>query len=261
MERITSRDNRRLVRARKVRDGREPGSIFIEGKRLFEEAVRNEAVIDEVFVSESFASLNQHITASHTRVFLIPDVLLNSIADTATPQGIVAIAKRPNAGLLPDEIFQRKGGLPIWILLEAVQDPSNVGAVMRAAKAAGASGLILTGGSADPYSPKSLRASMGAAFGLPTIHGISVADVLEATKRHKIRIAATGVENARPHWDIDWKVPTLLMFGSEARGLSRMAAGVADIRVSIPMDPAVESLNVAVSCGVIVYEALRQIRC
>lgn len=261
MESITSRDNRRLVRARKVRDGRERGSIFIEGKRLFDEAVRNKAIIYEVFVSETFASLYQHITAPHTRVFLLPDVLLNSIADTATPQGIVAIAKRPNAGLLPDEIFQRKGGLPLWIMLEAVQDPSNVGAVMRATKAAGAAGLILTEGSADPYSPKSLRASMGAAFGLPTMYGASLEDVLDAAKKHKIRVAATGVENARTHWDIDWKVPTLLMFGSEARGLSHTATGAADIRVSIPMDPAVESLNVAVSCGVMAYEALRQTRC
>jgi TrmH family RNA methyltransferase len=159
-----------------------------------------------------------------------------------------------------DKIFREKDGLNLWIMLEAVQDPSNIGAIMRVAKAAGAAGLLLAAGCADPYSPRSLRASMGAAFGVPMVQGVSAEDVLRAAKKRKIRIAATCVDEGQPHWDIDWRPSTLVMFGSEARGLSHAATSEADIRVSIPMDPAMESLNVAVSCGVIVYEALRQIR-
>jgi TrmH family RNA methyltransferase len=258
MERITSRDNRRLVRARKVRDGRERGSIFIEGKRLFDEAVKNKVIIDEVFLSESFAMGNPHLAGSFLKVVVVPDTLLNSVADTATPQGIIAVGKRPGDELLLEEMFSKKGGLNLWVMLDAVQDPSNVGAVMRVALAAGAAGLILSEGSADPFSPRSLRASMGAAFGLSIIDRLPVDSILRSALSNDIRIAAACVDRGQPHWDIDWKIPTLLMLGSEGSGLSDTCIQNAHLRVAVPMSPEVESLNVAVSCGVIVFEALRQ---
>jgi TrmH family RNA methyltransferase len=258
MEKITSRENRRLVRARKVRDGRERGSIFIEGKRLFEEAVKNEIIIDEIFLSESFARSHPELTGPHPAVFLVPDALLNSVADTTTPQGIIAVARRPGGELLLDEIFQSREGLSLWIMLEAVQDPSNIGAVMRVARAAGAAGLVLSENTVDPYSPRSLRASMGAAFGLSIIDSVPVEKILAFATEKQVRLAAACVDRGQPHWDIDWRVPTLLMFGSEGSGLSDICVENADVRVAIPMSADVESLNVAVSCGVVVYEAVRQ---
>lgn len=257
--RIVSRDNQRLVRTRKIRDSKLPDLIFIEGRRLVEEALKNQLAIDEVYVSDAFAAGDTaFLKEFNAPIFLLSEELFSSIADTKTPQGIIATAKRPAPLIELSRAFNSGKNNEFVLLLENVRDPANVGSVLRAAKAGGISAVLLTENSADPFSPKALRASMGAAFGLPIRANVSIGDVINAAKSRHYRIVAASGKGDVDHWDVDWSVPTLLMLGSEGDGLSRAALNAAEITVRIPMQNEVESLNLAVSCGVIVFEAFRQ---
>ncbi|MBX3292552.1 MAG: RNA methyltransferase [Acidobacteria bacterium] len=256
---IVSRDNQRLVRIRKIRAAKLPDYILIEGKRLVEEAIRNRIDIQEVYFSEAFAAGRPEILeAIGSSAYLLSEKLFDSISDTKTPQGIIAISRRPPSLLELDRLFDPNDGSELVLLLENVRDPANVGSVLRVAKAAGVAAVLMTENSADPFSAKALRASMGAAFGIRICSNLAFEDVMKAAKPKGYRVAAaTGTGNIG-FWDVDWCAPTLLMLGSEGDGLSRTALNEADITVTIPMQNNVESLNLAVSCGVIVYEAFRQ---
>src|SRR4051812_45219458 len=164
IEKITSRDNRRLVNARKVRDGRVPEQIFIEGRRLVAEALASDINIDECFVTESLLGSEMLATIGERRVPIaeLPDRIFVSMADTMQPQGIILIAKRPDPSLELIEERLRSSRVPIVVLLKAINNPANLGAVLRTAEAAGIAGVVVSDGSADAYSPKSLRGSMGA---------------------------------------------------------------------------------------------------
>src|SRR5215212_7955012 len=167
-EKITSRENRRLKDARKVRDGRSDELIFVEGLRLAEEALRSGVEVDECFVTSSFTETERgkdvkaKIRQLGRPIFELSENLFESIADTKNSQGIILICHRPTAKNL--ELASEK--LPIIVCLDQVNNPSNLGAVCRTAEGAGASGLVVTLGSADIYSSKSLRAAMGSAFRL-----------------------------------------------------------------------------------------------
>ncbi|QQS33063.1 MAG: RNA methyltransferase [Acidobacteriota bacterium] len=257
--RIASRDNQRLVRIRKILAAKLPDSILIEGRRLVEEAIKNRLEIEEVYVSDAFAAGRPEILDTiDSPAYLLSEKLFASISDTKKPQGIIAISKRPASMVRLEHLFDSIGGTELVLMLENVRDPANVGSVLRAAKAAGVSAVLLTETSADPFSPKALRASMGAAFGIPIYPNLAIGDVMKAAKVKGYRAAAAAGKGNTYHWDVDWSVPTLLMLGSEGDGLSRAALDDADITVTIPMQNDVESLNLAVSCGVIVFEAFRQ---
>ncbi|MGH9946162.1 MAG: TrmH family RNA methyltransferase [Pyrinomonadaceae bacterium] len=257
---IASRDNEKLKFARRVRDGKESGFIFIEGKRLCLEAVQSGIPIEIIFATEHFReSADEHLHDS-ANLFEITEPLLDSIADTQTPQGIVIIARRP-ADASIDEFFTTSDvGLPLWIYLYKVSNPSNLGAVIRTAEAAGIRGVIVSEGSADPFSPKSVRASMGSLFRMPIISGVPTTDLINVAMEKGIRTAAVGADGKSNYLEVDWNVPTILIFGSEATGVPADAKRVADESIMIPMNSSVESLNLAVSCGIILFEAVRKIR-
>lgn len=258
-EAITSRDNRRLVNARRVRDGAVQELIFVEGKRLVGEAVSAGVVIDECLVAESFgdAELVERIGA-RAPVFDVPDRLFKSIADTMNPQGIVVLAQRPKSGF-----FQRQD-LPLdaspFVFLKDVNNPSNLGAILRTAEAAGAGGVITSSGSADAFSAKSLRAAMGSAFRMKVEQGIGLAKAVEWARTRGIRVVATDPVDGVDYTANDWTVPTLVIFGSEAHGLAREEIAMCDASIRISIAEGVESLNLAASAAVILFEARRQLR-
>ena len=253
--RITSRDNQHLKFARRVRDRKEPDFIFIEGKRLCQEAASSGLEIETVFVSETFAEVSTRGS------FVVSNSLIASIADTDSPQGIVTIARRP-ANRQIDELFATADPqfMNLWICLEKTNNPSNLGAVIRTAESAGASGVIVTTGSADPYAPKSLRASMGSAFRIPIAWGIDASVAVEAAKTRGVAIVAMASAGDSNYLDYDWKKSSLLVVGSEADGVSKGVLDRADHLIRIDMRAPVESLNLAVSTGVVLFEAARQNR-
>jgi RNA methyltransferase, TrmH family len=257
---VTSRDNPRVKEARRVRDGRQRDKIFVEGVRLVEEAVRSGLDIDCLFVSnEASVRAEKLLEATNAvEVYQLGDAAFQSIADTVNSQGILALIARPRSGR--ELIDQRIHGasLPLVIFLHQTNNPSNLGAIVRTAEAAGAAGVIVSSGSADVFSPKGLRASMGSSFRLPIWTDADLEEALEWSLADGIRTVATGVAASRAYTDVDWKQRSMLVMGSEAHGLPEELERKIETRVSIPMDGAVESLNLAVACGVVLFEARRQ---
>ncbi|MFL6468060.1 MAG: TrmH family RNA methyltransferase [Pyrinomonadaceae bacterium] len=262
---ITSRDNERLKFARRVRDNKEKGFAFIEGRRLCEEAIRSRIDIKTAFVTKEFghqelgSRIDAFLNNGSTDVFIVSESILTSISDTKTPQGILMIGVRPESTPIDSLLVSVDSKLRIWVALYKVNNPSNLGAVIRTAEAAGVCGLIISAGSADPFSAKSLRASMGSAFRLPIALESELEICIEKAKKYRILSAAIDAGGTVGHTLFDWKRPTLLVFGSEAFGLTEKLNSQVDAKVKIEMAPNVESLNLAVSSGIVLFEARRQI--
>jgi len=260
IEKIFSRDNRRLAMARKVRDGKDRERIFIEGRRLAGEALRSELVIEEAFVAEGFRDreLVERISQRMDRVSEISARLFLSIADTDQPQGIALIARRPTSPLSSIEARLAENSLPVVVFLSRIGDPSNLGAVFRTAEAAGAAGVIISPNSADAYSPKASRAAMGASFRLAIVEETALEDALDWANRKGIIPVATAAATTQEYTELDWQKPRLIVFGSEAHGLDSGDLKLIGDAICIPLENSVESLNLAVSAGIILFEAKRQ---
>jgi len=261
--RITSRDNSKIKLARRVRDGRESGLIFIEGIRLVEEAIRSEIELVDAFVSDAISDAHRAtpifaaLKAQGTAVYNVPKTIADSISDTESGQGIVAIATRPDEGT-SDLLSVKAGGIPIILFLDQINNPANLGAVIRTAEAAGVIKIIISSGSADPFSPKALRAAMGSTFRVPIRTGANLDTILALARSSGYTSTAADITAAAAHTSLNWKKPRLLIFGSEAHGLKPEILGRIDELTIIKMETAVESLNLAVSAGIILFEAKRQ---
>ncbi len=260
IEKITSRDNVRLVNVRKVRDGKVRGQIFIEGRRLVDEALLSSLVIDECYVSESFADreMLEAVAKRSVSITEVPERLFSSLADTIQPQGIVVLAKRPADGKSRIENSVAAKGRPTILFLHEINNPSNLGAVLRTAEAAGVAGVIISQNSTDVYSPKALRAAMGASFRLAVWEEVGLDETLLWAESNKLSTTATAASAAMDYTQVNWKIPRLLIFGSEAHGLSEQTLSKVDETIRIPLANNVESLNLAVSAGIILFEAKRQ---
>lgn len=246
---ITSRENAKLKLARGARDGRESGFVFVEGVRLVEEALRSDVEIVYVFASADFDMSDRF--SDFTNLYFVEPRIFRSLADTENPQGIMALVRRPSwslADIVPGFV----------VLLHRINNPSNLGAVVRTAEAAGVTGLITTTGSADAFSPKALRASMGSAFRLPIVERIHFDDAMAWARKRGLVSTAADISGQVRYSDLDWTVPRLIVFGSEAHGLDDGELSLINEKILIPMENEVESLNLAVSSGIILFEAKRQ---
>lgn len=262
-ETITSRDNQLARRARAVREGRVQGQIFIEGLRLALEAARASLTIESVICTEKFArdergaSLFPLLGQACERISLVGESVFASLSDTKSPQGIIILAARPHAGRAALEQLRAETS-PLFVIMHQLNNPSNAGAILRTAEAAGATGAATTLGTTDIFSPKALRGAMGSSFRLPLWIDVSFEEILGWCKRRGITTIGTDLRAKRTHTEIDWTQPSALLVGSEARGLNAAEAAVTDERVRIPMRAPVESLNVAVATSILLYEAARQ---
>lgn len=265
-QKIDSRDNPRLKHARKVRDGLERFHIFVEGLRLAEEAVRSGIEISECLIETNFedreriASLVEEIQNKTRDVFELSRKSFESIADTKTSQGIVLVCKRPSSdfGTFDRALSSRPGFLPLIIMLTEINNPANLGAVIRTAEAAGARGVIVSTQSADVFSSKALRGSMGSAFRLPIWAGAEISEVVNWALRNRLSLVGAVPKATMNYTEIDWSLPRLLVLGSEAHGISPEIERILNHRITIAMADEVESLNLAVAAGVLMFEARRQ---
>jgi TrmH family RNA methyltransferase len=259
---ITSRDNSLLRHARAVRDGKVDELIFVEGLRLCMEALRSDLEIEAVIVSEELSrkeksaeAISELSQASH-RVASVSEKLLESISYTKTPQGIVVLARRPEAS--EQRLTAGAQANSLVVVLHQINNPVNVGAILRTAEAAGATGIITTKNTSDPFSPKSLRGAMGSAFRLPIWRDPGFDEAVEWCRKRSITLVGTGAGARVNHTEWDWTGPTALVLGPESTGLTADEQKATDQTVSIPMQGAVESLNVSVAAGILLYEAARQ---
>ena len=265
MIKIDSRDNQKIKQARRVRDGKIENLIFAEGLRLAEEVLRSPLAVAEIFVSESFAENRrgkeflEDISARSNNIFFVSETVFDSMTDTKNSQGVVVIARKPETGKERIEAnLLKENQTPLVVLLHRVGNPSNLGAILRTAEAADASGVILTRDSANAFSPKSLRGAMGAAFRLPLWENADFSEILAWAQANDLISIAADVKAEKSYLEIDWNKPRLLIFGSEAHGLTEAETAKTDETFKIPMANGVESLNLAVSAGIIFFEARRR---
>jgi TrmH family RNA methyltransferase len=262
---ITSRDNTLARRARAVREGRVEGQIFIEGLRLSEEAARASLVIESVLCTENFAHdergarLFPLLGKARSRITLVSEGVFSSLSDTKSPQGIIILAARPHGGQAAlEQRMTRTTTRPLLVIMHMLNNPSNAGAILRTAEAAGATGAVVTEGATDIFSPKALRGAMGSSFRLPLWTKANFEEVLSWCRRRGIITIGSHLRATRTHTEIDWTRPSALVVGAESIGLREAEAAATEERVKIPMRAPVESLNVAVAGSVILYEAARQ---
>ena len=263
MLKISSRDNPKIKQARKVRDGLIDNLIFVEGVRLAEEVSRSGLVVSDVFYTENFAQTERGgkflQTAETSNLTEVSDKIFDSLADTKNSQGIIVICEKPEADQKNIEASLAKSSeVPMLILLHQINNPANLGAILRTCEAVNVSGVITTKSSADVFSPKSLRGAMGASLRLPMWTNADFYDVLNWAKLNNLTSVCADVSATKSYLEIDWNKPRLLVFGSEAHGLSAEELEKIDESLLIPMANNVESLNLAVSAGVILFEAKRQ---
>ena len=274
---ITSRENRWLKLFRMALRGglpTESGSVGVEGVRLVEEALAAGCRIEGVLFSESGARHRSKLSPLIDRpemgfpVLQTTDRLFEGIADTEHPQGVAALAVPRQTQL--EDLFSTPEGKcsPLLVVLAGVQDPGNVGTILRTAAAFGATGAVTSAtgqsGTASPFSPKALRASAGAALHLPVVNGAALGILLTQFKLNGISTIATCVHEGGAAlgpvapWEIDWCQPIALLVGNEGAGLPEDVVHSADARIHIPLERQVESLNAAAAAAVLFYEAFRQ---
>jgi len=255
---ITSRQNP-IVRAfRELASTPEPEGtrLLLDGIHLVRDAVAAGSILESVAVSGSKfkvsteeAALARTLDREGVDVFAVSESVLRALSPSRSPASIVAIARR--APVAPSSVCGRSNAL----ILAAcdVQDPGNLGSLLRSAEAAGATGALVGGASANPFSWKAIRGSMGSALRLPVAWGLSADEVLGCLRQHGVRIVA-GTPRGGVHPDaIDWTRPVGLLLGGEGAGLSDDALAQCDVRVTIPMVAPVESLNVAVAGAILLY--------
>jgi TrmH family RNA methyltransferase len=259
---ITSRQNPLAQRARAVRERGAEGLIFVEGLRLCEEAARSRLGVEDILFTEEFASnergarLLEELRGAGARLAEVSEGVLDSVADTKTPQGIVLLARRPACDAASFVRSLKRD--PLLVVLHGINNPANAGAMLRVAEAAGATGVVATGGTADLLSPKALRSSTGSAFRLSQWTGARFGELIEWCRGRKIETVGTVLDANQTHIEHDWRGGHAIICGAEASGLSAEEIAQTDARVRIPMREPVESLNVAVALGVVLYEAARQ---
>ncbi|HBB30548.1 MAG TPA: rRNA methyltransferase [Cyanobacteria bacterium UBA8803] len=235
---------------------REQQLLLLEGTHLLAEACAVDYPLVTVCCTpewlQTHPELWQDATSKCQRSEVVSSSVLKAIATTVQPDGVVATAARPSRwASLPSTVS-------LGLALERIQDPGNLGTMIRTAAAAGAEGLWLSQDSVDLDNPKVLRSSAGQWFRLPIAVSPDLPEVICKCRAKNMQIVATLPDATLNYWDIDWRVPSLILLGNEAAGLSDNLAVLADRQVRIPLWREVESLNVAIAAAVILYEAQRQ---
>ncbi len=257
---IESRENSRIKNAIKTKQGKLIGSVFIEGFRLAEETMRSEAKITICFLlsgiskSQKILDLIEKLIKRDVEVFEVSEKIFSGLADTKNSQGLILIAVTPSNGQEIIENSLQSAERKLLIYLNEINNPANLGAILRTAEAAGVSGIITSKNSTYIFSPKTMRSAMGANLRLPVWIDAGFDEVLDLAKKYDLRTTVADINSDESYTNINWKIPRLLIFGSEAHGLSAEKIKSSAEKIYIPMSNNVESLNLAVSCGIILFE-------
>jgi TrmH family RNA methyltransferase len=259
MSRITSRHSAVVQRYRAAAQ-RGADELLLDGAHLVADALaagmrlHHAVVADAARQRTDVAGLVDRLVAAGVEVGSASSGAAEACSPVRTPTGIVALAARPAPA--SDEMFASEHALVVVAC--GVQDPGNMGALARVAEAAGATGLVAAGASADPFGWKALRGSMGSAFRLPIATAADAQPPLAAARRHRCHVLAAVPRGGEGLYGCDLRQPSVVLIGGEGRGLTDAMVAAADRRVAIPMVRPVESLNVTVSAAIILYEAVRQ---
>ena len=257
-EEISSKDNRLIKKVKKLsecaKERKTQSEFILEGLRLCLDAVINGYTIDTVIISEKtdICERINKIINSALHCVIIPEKLFNYICDTVTPQGVLCIVKKPEFSI---NINNCKGK---YVILENINNPANLGAISRTAEALGVSGIIISQNSCDPYSPKSLRASMGALLRLPIIISNDFLHDLTALSLRGYKLFAAVVSDADCDVsEVEYTSDCAVVIGNEANGISNDVKSLCNKKITINMKGRAESLNAAAAAAIIMWEMTR----
>ncbi|SHM11868.1 RNA methyltransferase, TrmH family [Caldanaerovirga acetigignens] len=233
------------------------GLFIIEGLRATQEAINSDYAVEFIVLSDDFVKKygGKFPGFGNVKVYKITQNLFKTLSDTKTPQGIMAVVRMKKF-----EIANFYEGNFLVVALDGIKDPGNMGTIIRTADAAGASGILAGKGCVDVYNPKVIRSTMGSIFHLPVVEEIDLQRVLEELSIKGAKIVVTSLGAKKSYLDADYTSPVVIVFGSEAEGVSKEILNMPSEQVKIPLFGKAESLNVAVACGILLYEAARQRR-
>ena len=256
---ITSKANpqiKKMIRlARKASERRKQGVFLVEGIRMFAETPPGERL--SVYVSDTFLKKEEHRQMlADVEYQAVSDVVFQQMSDTQTPQGILCIVRRP-VYRLADLIQKDKTHL---LILEDIQDPGNLGTMMRTAEGAGVTGIIMNQTCVDLFSPKTIRSTMGSIYRVPFYITEDLKDTVCELKRQKITIYAAHLKGEKSYDAFDYRGKCGFLIGNEGAGLKEETVLLADNCLHIPMEGHLESLNAAMAAGILMYEVNRQRR-
>ncbi len=243
---------------KKGRERKKQGLFVIEGRKLFEEVLRDAPeAIDEIYVTEEYLENSlQNEVLSNVHYEVVSETVMKTMAETMEPQGVLATVRIPHYD--KEKLLQKKDA--VWIALEDLRDPGNLGTILRTAEAAGVTGVILSENSVDMYNPKVVRSTMGAIFRVPHFYTEDFMREMNDLKKEGAVLYAAHLLGNQYYDEPEYTGRTVILIGNEANGLSEDAAQMADCLVKIPMEGKAESLNAAVATSLFVYEAYRKRR-
>lgn len=256
---ITSTGNARVknviqlqTRARARKDSRQ---FVAEGFRMVSEAPADRIV--SIYASETFARCNSgYMSTIQVPYEMVSDNVFAQMSDTRTPQGILAVIKMAEYGIV-DIIAHDKG---LYVIVENLQDPGNLGTIIRMSEAAGVDGIIMSPNTVDIYNPKTIRSTMGSLYRVPFVYADDFAGTLEQMKSKGVELYAAHLEGSVEYTEPDYTKASAFVIGNEGNGLTDAVTNICSNRIRIPMAGKVESLNAAIAASVLTFEAARQRR-
>lgn len=277
MERITSVSNNRIKEvalwSARAKERRKADVYLVEGRKMFLEAPKEE--LQQIFVADSLwerlemedkdssgpdAQLKKRILEldgdGRNSVFLVTDEVFRKMSDTQTPQGVLCVLRQKHYTL--EALLTREN--PLFVILEDLQDPGNLGTILRTGEGAGITGVIMSKDTVDLYNPKTIRATMGSIYRVPFLYVEDLKPVLTELKNKGIQSYAAHLRGTKYYDALDFTEGTAFLIGNEGNGLRTETADLADQYLKIPMEGQVESLNAAIATSILMYEANRQRR-
>ncbi|MDK0863522.1 RNA methyltransferase [Clostridium perfringens] len=251
---IESKNNNLFKDIKKLKEKKhriKSNKYLIEGLRFVEEAIKSKVSIDSIVFTESFKEKNPDLFLKineNIKLIQMNEALLKQLCSTENPQGIVGVINMQNKELKSGDLV---------VLVDKVQDPGNMGTIIRTAHAAGAAGIVMTKGTVDIYNDKTLRSTMGSIFYIPIVEDDSL-DFVKSLKKEGYKLVVSSLQGKNNFFEENLQGKVMIAVGNEGNGVSDEVYDIADIKVKIPMPGEAESLNVAVATSIMIYEKIRQ---
>ena len=259
MEQITSKENqliKHIIKLKEKKYRKEYNEYLIEGVKIVKEALEENAKIKQIIISET--AINSELVQKNLKDKLqkidyikVPNNIFKLISDVENPQGVLAVIEKNN---LEENIDYNK---EIILALDDLQDPGNLGTIIRTADSIGLTQILISKGTADAYSSKVIRSTMGAIFRVKVIECDNLIEKLKDARKHKYKVVVSSLQTTNSLYDIDYK-KKVIVIGNEGNGVKKEIQEMADEKIKIPMLGKTESLNASVATGVILYEYVRQ---
>ncbi|MCF0148664.1 MAG: RNA methyltransferase [Clostridium sp.] len=254
---IESKDNNLFKNIKKLKERRfrdKEGLFILEGFRLIEEAIKAKMEIENIIISKDYEQKFQEFLLNNMdlskKTYFLANNLFMQVASTENPQGIIAVVKKKNN--------QKTLKGDFYLICDKVQDPGNLGTIIRTAHAAGVNGIILTKGTVDVYNDKTIRSTMGSIFYIPIFYDDENYSIIRELKEDGFSLVATSLAESKNFFEENLKGKTILAVGNEGNGISNELFELADKKVKIPMPGGAESLNVSIATSIILFEKVRQ---